>query len=76
MPDTSTRLPGHGLLREGKPWTRVGSDWIEVHSGHHGRGRCSCGEASPVLSSDAARKRWHRDAHKPEVRKRMEAGNG
>jgi hypothetical protein len=31
-----------------------------------GRGECSCGERSPVLESNAARKRWHRE-HKAEV---------
>jgi hypothetical protein len=70
--DTSARLSGHGLLREGKPWARLGDEWMEVRCGRYGRGRCSCGDSSPVLNSDAGRKRWHRD-HKDKIRSDREA---
>lgn len=73
--DTSTRLPGHGLQSEGKPYERGGDEqdpWVRVgfgpHPGSHiGVALCSCGEASPVLESDGQRKRWHRE-HKNQVR--------
>lgn len=70
--DTSTRLPGHGLFAEGKPYRRVtgdpSGDYNAIAPGHVGRGLCSCGAESPDLESDAERKRWHRDVHKPAVR--------
>jgi hypothetical protein len=73
--DTTTRLRGHGLFAEGKPFRVVGDvrgEWIAVAVGRTGRGRCSCGERSPILESDAERKRWHRE-HKQQVRE-QEAG--
>ena len=74
--DTSTRLPGHGLLSEGLPYEHRQGDENDAPSWHRtgweqryvGHGVCSCGASSPVLESDGARKRWHRDVHKPEVR--------
>jgi len=71
MPDTSTRLPGHGLEREGKPFQWSDRDGQYVRPWGHPRtgvAKCSCGAVSPVLGSDGARKRWHRDVHKPEMR--------
>jgi hypothetical protein len=73
--DTSTRLPGHGLLSEGLPyeWRQGDEDdkpsWHRTGRWEHtGHGVCSCGAASPVaLNTNGARKRWHRD-HKAEVR--------
>lgn len=73
--DTSTRLPGHGLLSEGLPYVRRQGDeeddpsWHRtdrwVHTGH---GVCSCGTASPEpLNTNGARKRWHRE-HKERLR--------
>ncbi len=59
---TSTRLVGHVLPNEGRiyePWGQP----ITV-----GPARCTCGAESPVLTSDNARKKWHRDVHKPAVR--------
>jgi hypothetical protein len=67
--DTSTRLPGHGLQAEGKAFE--GGDEPRRKSGSYsnfGFGLCSCGARSPLLYSDGARKRWHRDVHKPAVR--------
>lgn len=74
MPDTSTRLPGHGLLREGMPYTLFGGEWTEVRSAWVGRGRCSCGAFSDYLPSNNARKRWHRD-HKDEIRRATAEGS-
>lgn len=54
------RVPGHGLRNEGKAVDAAG--WfVKV-----GKGRCECGAQSPELTSDNARKRWHRE-HKAEV---------
>jgi hypothetical protein len=70
--DTSTRLPGHGLLSEGKPHEQGGTSgrYERIFTApfeKSGHGACSCGEASPVLESDSARRKWHR-AHKDEIR--------
>jgi hypothetical protein len=74
--DTSTRLPGHGLFAEGKPYRRVtgdpSGDYNAIESGYVGRGLCSCGADSPETDSDADRKRWHRK-HKEEVRETIAA---
>jgi hypothetical protein len=72
---TSTRLAGHGLFREGKPFRVVrdsSGDWPDTAPGRMGRGRCSCGEVSPWTDSDADRRRWHR-RHKDEVRETIRA---
>jgi hypothetical protein len=75
--DTSTRLPGHGLWREGWPVIATpgqGPGWREgLHRGDIGRALCECGEMSEPLLSAAERKRWHRDVHKPAVRAQMSA---
>jgi hypothetical protein len=65
----STRLAGHALQHEGKPY-KPGelNPWLRAYGTSSGAGLCECGETSPVLGSDAARKRWHRDVHKPQVR--------
>lgn len=68
----STQLAGHGLQAEGMPYVRdprTGT-WVGTCMTWEGHGLCSCGEASPVLPSNNARKRWHREVHKPEVRAR------
>jgi hypothetical protein len=82
--DTSTRLPGHGLLSEGKPYEWRRGDEEDAPSWHPARyygvgrwassgcGICSCGAASPPLESDGARKRWHR-VHKDEIRASVQA---
>ena len=76
----NTRLAGHTLLREGKPHSIDGCLNCEAIARHEestktvglrgflGHGRCSCGDASECLSTDAERKRWHTD-HKDEVRR-------
>jgi hypothetical protein len=56
----SSRLAGHTLPNEGRISDNTG--WIKV-----GATQCSCGEESPVLSSDNARKQWH-TTHKDQVR--------
>ena len=71
--DTSTRLSGHGLRAEGKPYEDDGCGGTrraDVYGEPDGFGLCSCGERSGVFGSDADRRRWHRDVHKPEVRAR------
>lgn len=53
------RVKGHGLRYEGAAFDEHGK---YVGRGlREGRGKCSCGEFSPVLYSDSARKRWHRE---------------
>ena len=57
---TSALVKGHRLLFEG----RTSNDrWRHTATGV---GRCSCGGISHELTSDAARKRWHRE-HKGAV---------
>lgn len=75
----NTRVPGHGLLREGCAFEAVTPDpWRPVpymgrafrYTGEaEGRAVCSCGDCSEVLPSTAARRRWHEE-HKAEVRVR------
>ena len=68
-----TQIPGHGLQAEGKPYDPVprSGEWVRIYGGSRiGVGVCSCGETSDVLTTDAARKRWHKD-HKAEVLGRL-----
>lgn len=51
-----TLLKGHALLFEGR------AKYCDK-----GVARCQCGEHSPALFSDGARKRWHRE-HKAAIR--------
>jgi hypothetical protein len=67
---TNSRLPGHGLLAEGKPFEDDGRGGIrraDVYGEPDGFGACSCGDRSGVLGLDADRKRWHK-AHKDAIR--------
>lgn len=67
--DTSTRLSGHGLLAEGKPF-RLNKEtgmYERAAFGREGSGLCSCGAVGPWQYRDADRRRWHR-RHKEEVR--------
>ncbi|GAA2990544.1 hypothetical protein GCM10017559_08210 [Streptosporangium longisporum] len=67
-PMTPNRLSGHTLSNEGAPFTWIGSSGRHVRTaGRHGVALCSCGETSPPLGSNNARKRWHRE-HKDELR--------
>jgi hypothetical protein len=63
----NTRVAGHTLISEGAAHDdsgrRIG---YSVPFGTAGRGKCSCGTLSEPLPSTGARKRWHRDVHKPE----------
>lgn len=71
-------MKGHGLLYEGRPvWRKptAGVHGHEVGGGTHwwlanpagtGIGVCRCGATSPVLPSNAARKRWHAE-HKTDA---------
>jgi hypothetical protein len=60
-----TLVKGHTLRFEGMALYDDDGSGIYGWS-RTGRGECSCGERSPVLESNAARKRWHRE-HKAEV---------
>jgi hypothetical protein len=62
---TSNVLVGHKLLNEGRIYEN-GAYRIRV-----GPTRCTCGNESPSLPSDNARRNWHR-GHKEAVR----AGEG
>jgi len=69
MPDRQdTRLSGHTLYAEGKPCVPDAKYAYNLVDGPVGRGLCSCGEQSPELGSNSARRRWHRD-HKEAVRR-------
>lgn len=62
----NTRVAGHGLQAEGKPYQPNG-EGSHMRAGRYvGYALCSCGATSPELESDAARKRWHM-AHKDEM---------
>jgi hypothetical protein len=52
---------GRGHYHHGRLFPQVGDSGVKPD-----RGRCSCGELSPPLPSDGARKRWHR-AHKEAI---------
>lgn len=68
-----TTLKGHSLVNEGKPYAFSDEgNWLRC-DGTAGRGLCSCGKPSPIFTSDAARKRWHRD-HKDQVRGGSDGG--
>lgn len=61
----SNRLAGHELPYEGRAFSPQRNYWVAV-----GPARCSCGEESPELPSDNARRRWHRE-HKDKIRAEM-----
>lgn len=81
----NTRVPGHGLQREGRAFDLVASTnpwapdevrrgpWLQYTGEREGRGACSCGECSPILPSTAARKRWFED-HKATMREAANRG--
>lgn len=56
------RLPGHGLVAEGRVWIPG-----QPVRGGAGRAVCGCGVESPELPNTSARKRWHRE-HKDAIR--------
>lgn len=68
----NTRLTGHALDSEGKPFVlgqhEQDGHWVRPY-GYQSEGvaLCECGVASGWLTSNAARQRWHR-AHKDEIR--------
>ncbi len=68
----TTRLAGHSLVGEGAPHNDLGVRLRGEYSyGHEktpgGRGQCSCGALSDVVTTRAARKRWHAE-HKAEIK--------
>ena len=65
-----TALPGHALRSEGKPYRLSDPDdgGLDVRApGSGGYGLCECGISSGWLTSDGARKRWHKE-HKEAIR--------
>lgn len=64
----SNRLAGHELPFEGKATRKERKSFAAKQTGEQvGHTYCSCGERSPELPSDNARKKWHRD-HKNDIR--------
>lgn len=63
----NTRLAGHALRGEGKACTAHPTRKYELTHSSRGRGLCSCGGKSPVLTTNGQRQRWHRD-HKQAIR--------
>lgn len=63
MTRANLRVPGHTLRYEGQPF---GPDGRKTMYSVVGSGKCSCGELSPPLESNNARKRWHAE-HKAAV---------
>ena len=65
-------VPGHGLQGEGAAYIEAdypGSGWQRVifnSTAGEGHGVCACGEYSQMLSTAAARRRWH-NGHKANV---------
>lgn len=69
-------VPGHTLVREGKPFRSQDCDdcqWqgppertFRYTAAGWGHGRCTCGQESGHLPSANGRKRWHRE-HKLNV---------
>lgn len=63
-------VPGHTLAYEGAAHDDKGQ--VESRNGYvfrggSGRAKCSCGELSPVMTSAAQRRQWHR-SHKASIR--------
>lgn len=73
-----SRLRGHALQHEGKPFVSgAGGGWERIYTAPEeavGVGLCECGQTSPELGTDAARKRWHVE-HKDEVRAAAREGS-
>lgn len=61
----NTRLSGHTLIAEGRPFTAegqlYGAQWRNGHA------KCSCGALSEALPSQGKRQKWHRE-HKESIR--------
>lgn len=69
-----TALRGHALRGEGNAYVRGDEEpWIRAR-GWDGHGLCECGEVSPSLDTNNARKRWHAK-HKNEIAA-IQAGEG
>lgn len=64
----TNRLAGHELPHEGKATHKTRPNFAPSQTGkQEGHTYCSCGEQSPELPSDNARKKWHRN-HKNDIR--------
>jgi hypothetical protein len=64
----SNILPGHALRNEGRVFWDEHLERADDDPPSRGSAVCECGATSPVLDSDNARKRWHRE-HKDEMRR-------
>jgi hypothetical protein len=62
-----TLLRGHALRWEGAGRREDHRGRVTQQAFQRGFALCECGARSPVLQSDAARRRWHRD-HKDAIR--------
>jgi hypothetical protein len=69
----STRLAGHGLQSEGRPYVLAGRDdeaerWVRADRWEReGAALCECGWTSAWLESNGQRQRSHRE-HKETIR--------
>lgn len=62
-----TLVAGHTLRYEGAPHAvNEQGQIVRPGPGRYGRGLCSCGRLSDLLTSSAARKRWHAE-HKAAI---------
>jgi hypothetical protein len=59
----SVIVPGHALVNGGAAYAETS---VRNRYDSQGHGKCSCGERSPWLDSNAKRKAWHRQ-HKLDV---------
>lgn len=64
----NTRLAGHSLQAGGHPFEPDGNGGWRQRMFVAGVALCSCGATSPKYYTNAARRHWHREVHKPEVR--------
>lgn len=67
--------PGHALRNDGKPFRMAKGKWVVWLKDRIGHGLCYCGQASPVVTTRAARIAWHKD-HTAEVRGEAVAKKG
>lgn len=57
-------VDGHALLNGGAPFNDRGHAVVA----RIGRGKCECGDLSPVTGTKSDRVRWHRDHKREAVR--------
>jgi hypothetical protein len=67
-----TAIRGHALQYGGQAAESLAGGYYRLIQQSEGVAYCECGAVSPTLPSTAARQRWHREVHKPEVRARQD----